>query len=105
MRVKTYLRRTKEKPAPMSEDKVGIYEYPDMLLVLYMNTLVNKNSPKALRKGIEAMLQRIESPRVRYIMLDIKRSPSPSGRLNFYYAALERDLIEIAKLQAKENPS
>lgn len=95
MRVKTYLRRNKDNPLPHSNDPTGVHEYLDMLMILYINTLVNDNSPKALRAGIDAMMPRIESYRVRGIMKDIRRSPSPSGRLNSYYSALERDLSKV----------
>lgn len=105
MRVKTYLRRQREGSIPVksSNDTIGVEEYPDVLLTMYINTLENGESPKALREGIKYIMQRIKSPRVKSILQDIKRSPSPVGRLHFYYGALERDLEEIRDI-AKESP-
>ena len=96
MGVKSYFRRHKPYgPKPEIQDETGVHEYPDALLTLHLNTLFNGNSNKALRLGINAILERIKSPRVRFILIDIRRSPSPVGRLHFYYGALERDLEEI----------
>lgn len=105
MRVKTYLRRERNGELPKQEfkDDVGVYEYPDALLTLYINVLFN-NSNIALRRGIDEMLKRIESPRVRHILTIIKRAPIPIGKLNFFYSALEQDLGEIKELSNK-NPS
>lgn len=105
MRVKTYLRRQREGSIPVksSNDDIGVHEYPDVLLTMYINTLENHNSNRALRAGIDEMLKRIKSVRVRYILQDIKRSALPVGRLNYYYSALERDLAEISEI-CKESP-
>lgn len=100
MRVKTYLRRQREGSIPVksSDDTIGVQEYPDVLLTMYINTLENGDSPKALREGINHILKRIQSPRVKFILQDIKRATSPVGRLHFYYGALERDLEEIRNM-------
>lgn len=105
MRVKTYLRRQREGSIPVksSNDVIGIQEYPDVLLTMYINTLENGDSPRALREGIKEIMKRIQSPRVKSILQDIKRATSPVGRLHFYYGALERDLEEIRDM-SKESP-
>ncbi|WDR22487.1 hypothetical protein PJM42_0081 [Salmonella phage vB_SenP_UTK0001] len=105
MRVKTYLRRQREGSIPIksSNDDIGVHEYPDVLLTMYINTLENGDSPRALREGIKEIMKRIQSPRVKFILQDIKRATSPVGRLHFYYGALERDLEEIRDI-SKESP-
>lgn len=100
MGVKSYFRRHKHYKKEI-EDEAGIHEYPDALVTLYINTLENNNSNAALRAGINAMLERIQSPRVRYILIDIRRSPSSVGRLNFYYGELERGMNQIREYLEK----
>lgn len=105
MGVKSYFRRHKPYgPKPEIQDEIGVQEYPDALLTLHLNTLFNGNSNKALRLGINAMLERIKSPRVRFILIDIRRSPSSVGRLNFYYGELERGMTEIREYLEKKAP-
>lgn len=103
MRVKTYLRRAREGSLPRKQiqDDTGVQEYPDVLLTMYINTIENGDSPRALREGINQIIKRIQSPRVKYILQDIKRATSPVGRLHFYYGALERDLEEIKDIAEK----
>jgi len=102
MSVKSYFRRHKHYKKEIN-DETGVQEYPDALVTLYINTLENNNSNIALRAGINAMLERIQSPRVRFILIDIRRSPSSVGRLNFYYGELERGMTEICK-HLENNP-
>jgi hypothetical protein len=85
-------------------DTTGVYEYPDALLTMYINTMENGGSPHALRRGIDEILKRIQSPRVRYILQDIKRASLPDSRLNYYYGCLERDMDKIDDILKKENP-
>ncbi len=101
MGVKSFFRRHKPQTKPQIEDETGVHEYPDALLTLYINTLENDNSNVALRAGINVMLERIKSPRVRFILIDIRRSPSAVGRLNYYYGALERGMNEIREYLSK----
>nr|DAX06478.1 MAG TPA: hypothetical protein [Caudoviricetes sp.] len=102
MGVKSYFRRHKPyAPKPQIQDETGVNEYPDALLTLHLNTIFNNNSNTALRAGINVMLERIKSPRVRFILIDIRRSPSSVGRLNFYYGELERGLTQIREYLEK----
>lgn len=71
------------------EELEVFYEYNDVLMVLYMNTVFNHGSNKALRLGCDAVLKRTKHPFVHRRVQMIRKSAFPVGFLNQLYRELE----------------